>query len=78
MTKYIKTHTTKNYVRKRIEDPKNFAPGSFRLKTLTDRKRKLVVACPVGHWNKKTQRCKVGLRAQALLVPKGHWSLAKK
>lgn len=67
--KYIKTHTTKNYVRKRILPPEHFAPGSFRLKTLP-RGQKLVIGCPVGKWNKKSKRCLVGTMAQALLIPK--------
>ncbi len=67
--KYMKTHTTKNYIRKRILPPEQFAKGSFRLKPLTEG-RKLVIACPIGKWNKKSKRCLVGTVAQALLIPR--------
>lgn len=56
---------TKNFVRERKLSPKSCAKGSFR--TITRGKVKLVVCCPKGKWNRRTQRCRVGTRAQSIL-----------
>ena len=54
-----KTHITKRYKRIRIEDPKNFEEGSFRIidpgrKGFT----KVVIGCPKGQYDKKEKNVK--------------------
>lgn len=61
-----KTHVTKNYVRERIRDPRDFDPKSFRI---IDPGRpghtKFVIACPKGFF--KHGKCRVGTVVQAVL-----------
>ena len=55
---------TKNFVRNRQFSPKACAKGSFR--TITRGKLKLVICCPKGKWDKRSQRCRVPRRASTL------------
>jgi hypothetical protein len=57
------------YRHKRLAPPRRFDKRSFRVKTLS-RRKKLVVACPKGKWSPKSRWCKVGMRAQAVLTKK--------
>ncbi len=56
------------YVHFRMEDPKKF--GHLRTKKIGNRGTLMIVACPKGKLNKKTHRCNVGMKTQAILVPK--------
>lgn len=58
---------TKRYIRKRLMSPKKCSPSSFRFKRIGARKA-LIVCCPKGHWDAKRKRCRVGTRAQAVLI----------
>jgi len=58
---------TKNYRRRRLMPPGKCAPGSFRTKGI-GKGRKLVTCCPRGNWSHG--RCRVGIRGQALLIPR--------
>lgn len=61
-----KIHYTKDYARQRLEDPKNFAKGSFRTVPVRGRKGvKIIIACPKGKYS--GGRCRVGTRAQAII-----------
>lgn len=44
-----------------------FDKRSFRYKK--SGKAWVLIACPKGKWNMKTQRCRVGTRAQKVLAP---------
>lgn len=55
--------------RKRIRSPKEFDPRSFRTKEVK-KGVKVVIGCPKGKYSPKTERCKVGTRAQAILTRK--------
>lgn len=62
---------TKKYVRVRLRSPKLFDKRSFR--TIDPGRKgytKLVVACPKGKYDKRKKKCKVGMKAQALLLNK--------
>lgn len=62
---------TKNYIRKRQEDPKKFDKRSFRTKTPCKNKKKckvkIVLGCPKGKYNSKSKKCKVPLKVQTIL-----------
>lgn len=58
---------TKNYIRKRQANPKDFDKRSFRIKTI-NKKTKLVIACPKGKYNNKSNKCKVGTKVQSILT----------
>ncbi len=51
-----------------IESKRKFDPAGFR-RIRTDGTQ-ITIGCPVGKFNKATQRCRVGTRAQSILVPK--------
>ena len=70
MGKKHKIDCGRGYCRERLASPKLFAKGSLR--TITQGGIKIVIGCPVGHWNSKTHRCRVGTRAQTILRPIGH------
>ncbi len=59
----------KHFRSKKLNSKRIFAPGSFRTKKLKGGKR-LITACPRGHWNRRSKRCKVGTRAYELLTPR--------
>jgi alkanesulfonate monooxygenase SsuD/methylene tetrahydromethanopterin reductase-like flavin-dependent oxidoreductase (luciferase family) len=46
-----------------------FARGSFRVKVLGRRGKKLIIGCPKGAWDRIRKYCRVGTRAVTLLVP---------
>lgn len=56
------------YCRERQRQPSACARGSFR--TIKSGKARIVICCPKGKWNKKTQRCRVGTTAQSVLRPR--------
>lgn len=66
---------TKNYIRKRLMPKSVCSPGSHRMRPIKGGK-KLVVCCPRGttsgkaNWNRKSGRCRVGTRAQSMLIPR--------
>jgi hypothetical protein len=62
----MKARITKNYIRKRQANPKKFDKRSFRIKQI-DSKTNLVIGCPKGKYNSKTQKCRVGTRVQSVL-----------
>lgn len=59
---------TQRYKRVRIQSPRKFDKRSFR--TIDPGRpgyTKVIVACPKGQYNRKTDRCKVGLQQQSVL-----------
>lgn len=67
--KPIKIHETERYIRKRMRDPAEFDPRSFRIKDPGRRGHtKLVIACPKGFYHRG--RCTVGTHVQAILREK--------
>lgn len=58
----------KRYCHRRLKSKKKFDKRSFR----TKRSGKALVrlACPRGKWHAGTERCRVPMQAQAILVPK--------
>ncbi len=58
----------KNFYHCKIAPKTKFDKRSFRTKKLT-KGRRLVIGCPKGKWSPKKSRCKVGTRAQKLLIP---------
>lgn len=56
------------YVHFTLLNSKKFDRNSFRMKSIGDRGTKMVVGCPAGQWNGTS--CRVGMKAQAILVPK--------
>ena len=62
--KYIKSG---KFCVKRIENPKKFAKDSFRTIKVSKNVR-VTIGCPKGKWNKRSKRCKVGTRAQRVMV----------
>jgi hypothetical protein len=57
-----------NFCRCRKANPKKFAKGSFR--TIKGTKGiRIIVACEKGKWNKKSKRCRKGMKLQAILKP---------
>lgn len=63
--KYLKTHVTKRYIRKRIAPPSSFIKGSFRTLSLPGGK-KLIIGHPKTKGGKKSP----GTKAQAVLIPR--------
>ena len=63
----MKLHTTKNYIRKRIVNPNKFDKRSFRIKQISKNK-KIIVGCPKNKFNKRKNRCEVGMKLQAILT----------
>jgi peroxiredoxin len=64
-----KIHVTKNYFRKRLQEPSKFDPASFRTKTINE-DTKIIVGCPKGAYCRtcsRRKKCNVGLQAQAIL-----------
>lgn len=64
-----KIRKTKNFTRQRIASPKAFEPESFRtIKPTKD--IRIIVGCPKGQYCAtcpKRKKCRVGLKAQAIL-----------
>lgn len=57
------------YCRQRLKDPKAFDPRSFRTVAIPGRPdRKIVTGCPAGQYQPRKKTCKVGLRAQSMLL----------
>lgn len=56
------------YKHKRIKSSRAFDARSIR--TISRGGKKIRVGCPVGKYSQKKKRCKVGMRAQAILTPK--------
>ena len=55
----------------RLENPKRiFDPRSFRWK-IVSKKVRVLVGCPVGKWQSRKQRCKVGMKAYKVLKTAG-------
>lgn len=63
-------HCQKNFCRETLPVKGGFDRRSFRMKKISKGKR-ILVACPVGKWNAKAQRCKVGMKLHAILRPIG-------
>ncbi len=55
------------FLRERVRSPKAFAKGSLR--TVTRGKHRVVIGCPVGKYDRKKKRCRVGTRSQSVLHP---------
>ena len=59
------------FVHKRVESPKKFDKRSFRV---VDPGRpgclKLVTGCPIGKYDPKAKRCKVGMKVQKMILEK--------
>lgn len=63
------TRKTKHFIRKRLESPKKFDPRSFRTKVVSENVE-VIVGCPKSKYCatcKQKRKCKVGLKAQAIL-----------
>lgn len=58
------------YVHFVISPPSKFDKYSFRTKSVGRRGTRLIVGCPQGQYDRANNRCKVGMRLQAVLVPK--------
>ena len=59
----------REYCNQRLEDPKKFDKRSLRTVAVPGRPdRKVITGCPVGTWDVKAGKCKVGLKAQALRI----------
>jgi len=58
------------YTHKKVEDKENFDPRSFRTIPLGKSGKKAVVGCPVGQWQPRKKRCKVGMKIQKKLIPR--------
>lgn len=61
-----------NYCRERAKPPSAFDKRSFRTISIGQRGKKLVVACPVGHWHPRRRgksKCDVGMQRQTTLHP---------
>jgi len=54
------------YCKKVVANKRRFDRRSFRWKR--SGRAMVLVACPRGHWNNRSQRCRVGTRAQKVLV----------
>lgn len=59
---------TRNYIRERLADPREFDRRSFR--TVKTDAHRVVIGCPRGEWDPEDEFCEVGTRAQAILHPK--------
>lgn len=70
---------TRNWTRRRLESPRKFFKGSFRVKQI-GKGRRLIIACPRGYvriegkryanWDAKRGICRVGTRAQSIMTPR--------
>lgn len=58
------------YIHIIVSPMKNFDKRSFRMKSAGHRGTRLIVGCPKGQWNDVTERCRVGTRLHAVLIPK--------
>lgn len=57
----------RNMIHCRKVNPRKFDKRSFRVKK--SGKAKIVIGCPSGKFNKRTNRCKVGTRVQKIMYP---------
>jgi hypothetical protein len=57
----------KGYEVKRLVHPRVFDPRSFR--TIKRGDRYVTIACPKGKYNPRTEKCRIGTRAQRLMRP---------
>lgn len=55
-----------NTCRERKASPKRFDKRSFRTKRVA-KKTLLVLACPVGKWQPRKERCKVPMQVQSIV-----------
>lgn len=59
----------RKYCRQRLADPKDFDRRSFRTVAVPGRPdRKIVTGCPAGEYQPRKGVCKVGLKAQSMLL----------
>lgn len=63
-----KTRCQVNFCRETLNPPGGYDRRSFRMKKLAKGKS-VLVACPVGKWDQKKKRCRVGTRTHAILRP---------
>ena len=55
------------FVRERVKNPRVFHNQSFRMKAVGF--HRVITACIKSKWDVKKQKCKVGLKTQAILHP---------
>ena len=60
---------TGQYIREQVAGVKEFDDRSFKTVTRGKRGHKVVIGCPIGHWDPTTKRCGVGTKAQSILHP---------
>jgi len=58
------------YIHKVIKNKDEFDSRSFRTIPLGKSGKKAVVGCPVGQWQPRKKRCKVGMKIQKKLIPR--------
>ncbi len=58
------------YVREKVAEATSFDARSFRT-VPTGPDHKVIIGCPVGQWDDKSGRCRVGTQAQSILHPLG-------
>jgi hypothetical protein len=67
----LKSGKYAKYDHERIQEPSLFDKHSLRIIPFKDNSgRKRIIGCPIGHYDKKTGKCKVGTQTQAILTPK--------
>ena len=59
-----------HYSHTKLEPKGHFARGSFRTISVGRHGKKLVVGCPKGRWNKRSRRCRSGMRRVTLMTPR--------